>query len=118
MRDGKRKLTISRVRIEGIKGEVAPGDHGPREWGHDGGGLDVKVTEHGITTPATNEANKVGVDAGAEERHGATGSEGAGFHITRPEAVLVPMGCNEPTEVGGDGTGGEGRGASGASFPR
>ena len=43
-----------------------------------GEGLDVEVTEHFVRFPPTNQADDVGVDAGAEQGHGAAGAETAG----------------------------------------
>ena len=45
--------------------------HGCSEAGHDGLRLYVKIPIHLVGTPATDEANAVAVDAGAEEGHGA-----------------------------------------------
>ena len=56
------------VRLEHAAGEVS-GDRF---------GLDVKIAEHSIRAPASQELDHVGVDFGDKQRHGASRSKRAG----------------------------------------
>ncbi len=58
--------------------------------------LHVKVTEKLIGTPATDEPNAIGVDAGAEEGHGAARPGGASRDIGRSERGVRELGKGKP----------------------
>ena len=47
----------------------------------------MEVAEHGIRAPATDEANKIGVDLGVEEGHRPTGAEGPSFDVSGAKAI-------------------------------
>ena len=65
-----------------MESKVGGGGHGSRERQHDMRGLDMEVAEHGIRAPATDEANKIGVNLGAEEGHHPAGAELPGFDVS------------------------------------
>ena len=106
-REKERNGKLGRWRSQRVEGEVAPGGHGRGERGHEGGGLDVEIAKHGIRAPATDEANEVGVDLGAEESHGAARAEGAGLDIGGGEAIGGAMRGDKATEEGSHGAGSE-----------
>lgn len=53
---------------------------------HDGECGDVKVSEHGIGLPATDELNEVLVDSGDQKGHGTTRAKGFGGDVVGLEA--------------------------------
>jgi hypothetical protein len=58
--------------------KVAAHIHGAGKVLKHGDSLHVKVAQHRIALPATEEADYIAVDAGSDERHGSGGTEG--FH--------------------------------------
>ena len=48
----------------------------------------MKVAEHGIGAPSTDQADGVMVNVGAKKRHGAACTEGAGGDVGRLEAKV------------------------------
>jgi hypothetical protein len=47
-------------------------EHGGGEVLHDGLGLHVQLSNHGIAMPSTKDPDKVEVDLATKQRHGAT----------------------------------------------
>ena len=62
------------------------GEHNPAEIPDEGKGLGMQVSKHGVRMPAAHQANGVGIDAGAEESHGAASPEAVGIDIGWGEA--------------------------------
>jgi hypothetical protein len=58
---------------------------------HDGLGLYVDITHHGIAMPATHEANVVDVDLAKEHGHGAAGAKGACADIHRLDTSAMEV---------------------------
>ena len=56
-------------------------EHKPCEVSHDGLHLKMKITEHFIRPPASNQADDIGVNLGQEKGHGATGMKGVGSDV-------------------------------------
>ena len=68
------------------KGVGAMGEHNSAEVLDEGKGLGMQVAKHGIRAPAAHQPDGDGVDAAAEEGHGATGTEAAGIDIVGGKA--------------------------------
>mmetsp|Transcript_10441 Transcript_10441/g.23050 ORF Transcript_10441/g.23050 Transcript_10441/m.23050 type:complete len:137 (-) Transcript_10441:303-713(-) len=70
------------------------GDHGSGQALCDGKGLGMEITEHGVGAPTTNEFDSVGVDASAEQCHGAVGAKAAGREFMgRKAEIWRGLGC-------------------------
>jgi hypothetical protein len=65
----------------GKKGVVAVRHHKRGEALHDWLSLQVKVAEHLVGAPATEEADEISVDARDEKSHRAGGTKALGCHI-------------------------------------
>lgn len=63
-------------------------EHPGRKITHDGLGLDMEVTKHFVRSPASDEADQVGIDVSAEESHCTRGPEGPGRNVMRRETKL------------------------------
>ena len=81
---------------------VAVQPHGLGVVVQDGECGDMEVTEHGIGFPASDEANKVLVDLGDEEGHGATGSKRFSGDVTRLESKRGAGSCYDALDQVGD----------------
>ena len=87
-------------KLGGIKELAEDGTQSRRRY--DWRGLNVEVAEHGIRAPATDEANQIGVDLGAEEGHRPAGAEGPSFDVGGVKAVEMSSRSHKLAEVGGD----------------
>ena len=56
----------------------------------------MEVAEHGIRAPATDEANQIGVDLGAEEGHRPAGAEGPSFDVGGAKAIEMSSRGHKP----------------------
>ena len=52
----------------------------------------VHVSEHGVTTPAADDADCVGVAAGEEQGHSATVAQGASGDVRRMDTAVAGNG--------------------------
>ena len=79
-----------------MEAKVSGDRHGGGERRHDGWGLDVEIAEHRIRAPATDEANKIGVDLGTEEGHRPAGVEGPSFNVSGAKAIEMSSRGHKP----------------------
>jgi len=70
----------------GVKRKGTALEHFAGKVPHHGFGLDVEITKHFVRAPTSNKANRVRVDLGAHERHGASGTEAARCNVRGIEA--------------------------------
>jgi hypothetical protein len=79
-------------RIVGNEGKIAMLEHLRSQWGYYGKSLHVKVAQHFVRAPPTEEANFVRVDRSAQEGHGAGGAEGPDADVAWANAPLCSNG--------------------------
>ena len=60
---------------------MAAGEHEPRVVSDQWFSMGMKIAEHGVTTPAPDDADLVRVDAGEEESHSSTCTKRAGSYL-------------------------------------
>ena len=77
--------------VRGDEFEVAAAEHGGRIAPHNGACLHQKVAQQGARVPTANEADAVGINAGAQQSHGACIFEGAGTNIAFADAEIVAV---------------------------
>ena len=89
--------------LTGEKGEGTATKHAGREIAHDRLCLDMEVSQHFIGAPAAEELNDVGINLGAQQGHGAGGTEGASRDMLGEETVSraeqTGMGAEECSNV-------------------
>ena len=61
---------------------VATCEHLPCKTLHYRLSLQMEVTHHGVTLPAAEETNDIGVNLGAKQRHGTSCSQASGIDLT------------------------------------
>ena len=81
MREGLGGKLERRDRLVRDKSEGTTDKHETTEVIHNRSSLEVKVAKHFVGAPATEQANDVGIDVGAEEGVGAGGTEATGRYI-------------------------------------
>ena len=80
--------------------EVAVVDHSARKAAHDGNGLGMEVSEHGVGAPAPDQADDIGIDAGRQECHGATRAEASRLYIVHFQPTKRDTTRNFPQKIG------------------
>ena len=80
--------------------EAAAAEHGSGQAGHERLSLDMEVPEEFIGAPATDEANPVRIDTGAEECHGATSAGGASGDVGAGVGQIGVEGQGQPQTLG------------------
>ena len=86
----------------GMEAIVTSKEHATGKALHYWFGLQMQVSEHGITLPATDEPNGVAMDIGVEQSHGTTSANGAGTDIRRGIAILGTSGNSSTAKQSSD----------------
>jgi hypothetical protein len=90
------------------QGEVTGEGHAVRTCVHERVGLQVEILKHFVGAPSADKTDDVGIDTGAEEEHGTTGSKTAGGDAKRIYAKLEVEGSGAVAKHGGNAHGNDG----------
>ena len=54
--------------------------------------MSMEISKHGVTAPASNDSNFIGVNATEEQSHGSAGPKGSSGNVVRVEASVARNG--------------------------